>query len=203
MNLLTTFFLISVLFPSGPGRACEQHAKAHAPSAAALPDQSIYNLDSTWTDQNGREVRFSELAGHPRIIAMVFTKCPSACPLIVQDIKTVRSRLTPEQQENLQVSLFSFDEQETKDTLSSFATKYKLDAKSWSVLRASKTSVAELAGVLSIHYKRLPSGEFVHANALFLVDEQGTIIAKSEGLGSAQKDFTEAVERAGRTLKTR
>lgn len=177
------------------GFACEKHAKAAAEAESiALPDQSLYHVDSEWTDQNGKTFRPKALSGRPRLIAMIFTKCPSACPLTVQGIKNVRASLTPDQRARLKVDLFSFDEGETRESLAGFVVKYKLD-ESWSVHRSSAASVAELAGAMNIHYKKLPSGEFVHANVVLLVDERGVVVAKHEGLGEASDDFVRSMTR--------
>jgi protein SCO1/2 len=178
-----------LLFPFHLSHACEKQAHDETTSSSSsLPGGSIYNLDSVWINQTGARQSLASLAGRPRLVAMVFTRCQTACPLLVQSLKEINSPLP--------VHLFSFDSQrENVQSLREFMTKYRLDEKRWTVHTSTSSQVAELAAVLGVQYKRLASGDYIHSNIIFLVDANGEILAKKEGLNADSSTFNDAVAR--------
>ena len=76
----------------------EQRAPAAAASPAVvpagpLPDESVYQLDAPWERHVGGEMRLSDLRGGPVLMAMTFTNCASACPLIVREMQEMAGGL--------------------------------------------------------------------------------------------------------------
>jgi protein SCO1/2 len=150
------------------------------------PDTSLFHLNSNWTDQNGVQKNISALAGRPHLVAMVFTRCETACPLLVRDIKSLDT--------NLPVALFSFDsDRETPQSLGVFLKKFKIEDARWAAYTSTSSNVAELAAALGVKYKKLPNGAFIHSNIIFLVDGQGRVIAQNDGLNSIHSSFAEAL----------
>lgn len=188
--------ILLVLFLNGiseSSNACEKHRVQDA-KPLLLPSDSLYHLNSKWADQENSVIHLPQLAGRPRIVAMVYTKCQTACPLLVQDIKSMTSRIPKNLTGKLHIDLFSFDsDSENSKSLQSFRSKYKLD-ENWSAYSGSKNSVAELAGALGVHYKKLPSGDYVHSNVVFLINENGEVVAKHEGLGKDVTEFIKKIE---------
>lgn len=178
---------------SGHSNACEKH-RVQATKPLSLPSGSLYHLNSKWADQENSVVHLPELAGRPRIVAMVYTKCQTACPLLVQDIKSMASRIPKSLAGKLHIDLFSFGSENSK-SLQSFKLKYKLD-ENWSAYSGSENSVAELAAALGVQYKKLPSGDYIHSNVVFFIDENGEVVAKHEGLGKDVTEFIKKVEGA-------
>jgi protein SCO1 len=176
--------------------ACEHHKHENLTSKnAELPGGSIYHLQSRWTNQNGETRKLSDLAGKPRLVAMVFTRCKTACPVIVQNIRELESQVPGGQ---MHVDLFSFDsKRENQESLKKFAEEKKFDER-WAVYTAKEFEVAELAGALGVQYKQLPSGDFVHANVIFLVNAKGEVVAKKEGFGATAPTFLTALKEAAK-----
>lgn len=161
---------------------CAGPAKDAAEPANATDGESLYLTDSDWTNSHGQKVRLGELRGAPRVLTMVFTKCPSACPMIISDMKKVEAALSPAVRERVRFTVFSFDpERDTPNTLSAFAKKMSLGTK-WDLLVSSESNTRELAAILGVQYKKIPSGDFVHTNMLIAVDENGAVLAQREGL---------------------
>jgi|JI10StandDraft_1071094.scaffolds.fasta_scaffold716088_1 protein SCO1/2 len=186
--------IISNFLGAGVALACDDHNMAAA-ETKVLPGNSVYQLQSTWVDQKNSKIKFSELAGKPRIIAMVYTKCKSACPLLVHDIKGTIAKLPKNISDQIQIDLFSFDsEEENSNSLSEFKSKYEL-SDNWSIFYGNKGSVAELAAVLGVQYKKLDGGEYVHSNVVFYLNEYGEIKGKQEGLGRDSSDFIQSIEK--------
>lgn len=160
-------------------------------SVPRLTETSVLQLDSTWKNQKNESVKLSALQGKPRLLVMLFTKCETACPLIVEDTKQIMRELDSKK---IDVSFFSFDSfRETPETLLDFAKKRKLPA-DWTLFTADANAVAELAAALGIRYKRLPSGDFIHSNVIFFLNKDGEVVAQKEGLKSPSADFIKKIK---------
>src|SRR5690349_20926416 len=72
-------------------------------------DKSLYLLDSKWTSDVGRTVPLSVLRGRPQVIAMFFTHCEYACPILVNDMKRLEATLPAEIRAKTDFLLVSFD----------------------------------------------------------------------------------------------
>lgn len=186
------FFFLSLNFPTAG--ACEHHKHENMQSKSTeLPGGSLYHLNSKWLNQRGETQKLSELAGKPRLVAMVFTRCKTACPVIVQNIRELESQ-TPGGK--MQVDLFSFDsKRENLASLKKFSEEKKFNER-WNIHTAKESDVAELAGALGVQYKQLPSGDFIHANVIFLLNAKGEIVAKKEGFGETDPAFLTAMKKA-------
>jgi len=183
LTLALMLAFVSAPFATG---ACEKHKHTVGQAKpSALPGGSLYHLDSEWTNQKNIKQKLAKLMGRPRLIAMVFTRCQTACPVLIHDLKSIAT--------NIPVDLFSFDSQrETAGSMQDFIKKYNLDER-WSVHTSSDSHVAVLAGALGVQYKKLSSGDYIHSNVIFLLNQNGEIVAKKEGLKSEDQAFLDAV----------
>ncbi len=192
-TLIISFSFFWLAGISIASESCHEDTKS---TKQALPGDSLYNLSSEWMNQKGQTVNIASLQGQYRFIVMAYTKCQTACPLMVKTIQQVRSNLPKNKNKQLRVDVFSFEsEAENKESLAGFVQKYKLDD-TWSVYKADAGSVAELAAALGVQYKRMSSGEYIHSNLLFVLNDKGQIIAKHEGLSKPGKDFLAQVSKA-------
>ncbi|WP_373999550.1 SCO family protein [Bdellovibrio bacteriovorus] len=191
------FIIVVLIFCSWNVLAHEDghghHGAENLESADPVPGSSLYQLESTWTDSEGKKVLLKDLKGKPRLVAMLYTRCTTACPLLVEDLKSLISKL-PAKKQSVSVTLFSFDsEKETAATMKEFLQKKKVK---WQILKGDSSDVAEVAAALGVRYKKLPSGEYVHSNVIYLLDSEGVMIAKKEGLKSNDSIFVKKVESA-------
>lgn len=160
------------------------HAVADATVASgAITSGSVYNLLGEWWDATGERALLRRLAGRPQVIAMVYTSCPQACPAILAEMKRVEAALGPDVGD-VGFVLASIDsEHDTPEKLAEFARRAGLDPARWTLLGAQEGDVLELAAVLGVQYRRLPDGEFAHANVLTVLDSNGEIVHQQLGLG--------------------
>ena len=190
--------------PSAAGSSSASHTAAqhaamqHAlpPSAdAALTDASLYGLDAAWTDQNGRPTALRVFRGHPVLIAMVFTSCGYACPMTVQDMKVIAQKL-PDGGRGVRFVLVTLDpERDTPAALRAFARTHTLGAE-WTLLRGGDDDVRMLAGLLGVRYREQADGDFAHSNFLTVLDAEGEVVWRQEGLGADPADTVAALEQA-------
>ncbi len=165
-------------------------------SIPRLTDASIFQLNSTWKNQKGESIKLPDLRGKPRLLIMLYTKCETSCPLIVEDLKQISRELNSKE---IEVSLFSFDSaRETPKSLLDFADKRKLPS-DWTLFTSDANAVAELAAALGVRYKHLQNGDYIHSNVIFFINDQGEIVTQKEGLKTSSADFIKKIKQ---TLKT-
>jgi protein SCO1 len=191
----TLLFTICTICLLGPIRvSAQQRAQKNAGVANernSLSGNSIYQLNSQWTDQYDRAATLQRFQGKPLVLAMIYTSCKDACPMIVVDMQTIEEALPEKVREQVQFALISFNpEQDSPEQLRRFQSTHGLAAKHWTLLTGSENSVRMLAAVLGIHYQKLPSGEFAHSSVVTVLDSKGTIQQQQTGL---KKDPGEVV----------
>ena len=159
------------------------HAEAAQPSTSeTLPGESVYNLTSDWTTQNGVSVKLRSFRGQAVVVAMIYTSCPDVCPLIVQDMQSFEAEISKPIHPAVHFVLVTFDPaRDTPEHLSSYATGMKLDPKHWTLLNGSPDDVRDLAGVLGVRYRRKADGSFDHSVLVTLLDRDGVIIYQQVG----------------------
>lgn len=158
-------------------------------STTAVAKDSVYLGKQEWINEKDEKIELKSLEGKKQIVAMIFTRCPSACPFIVQDIRDLLVHVPLRAKAKLQVSLFSFDSfREDKDSLAEFRKKFKLDEQ-WSLYRSDEKNTSMLAALLSVSYRRLDSGDYVHSNQIYLLNEKGEIESIIEGFDTERSDF--------------
>lgn len=156
-----------------------------------LDGESIYNIESKWLNTEGKTVDLKSLQGSPQILAMLYTSCQTACPLLVGDIKNVFNGLSPDLQSKVRMTILSFDpKRDTPLNLQKFAAKMKLDTSKWLLLSPkSQAEVNTIAAALGVRFKKLESGDYIHSNIIFLIDPEGRIVATKEGLNNSSPEF--------------
>lgn len=156
---------------------------------APLSGRSIYQLDSIWTNDAGRVSRLAALRGRPVILAMFFSHCEYACPVLVQDLHRLRAQLPEAVRERAAIVLVSFDTvRDTPAALRAFRERMSLDA-GWTLLRGETDAVEDLAMLLGVKFKQDARGQFAHSNLITILNAEGEIVHQHAGL---QGDISEA-----------
>lgn len=181
--------------PAVSGASAHAHHSAAELEATEPAGPSLYVLDQAWTDQHGDTVLLSELAGRPRVVAMVYTHCTWACPRILADMKRIEaefSDLSPERSPGF--VLVSIDPaRDTPERLAAFAESARLDPSRWTLLTAPDDQVLELSVLLGVKYRAAEGGEFSHSNLLTVLDEHGAVAARVMGLNSDPEPALQAL----------
>jgi protein SCO1/2 len=116
---------------------------------------------------------------------MFYTSCRMVCPLIIDTARGVDKALTPAEKTKLRVLFISMDSAvDTPRVLASTAKKRGLDMTRWTLARSDDNGVRKVAALLGVRYRRLANGEFNHTSALFLLDADGRILARTEKIGA-------------------
>lgn len=170
-HFLLTFALLATPLIS-------EEVKHPTPAAEkSLPDGSIYTLDSTWTDQNGEEVKWSESLGTPRVIALGYANCKGICPRLIADMQRIEKEIDPASKTRF--TFITLDpENDTVEELKALAGRHHLSAR-WDVLRSEEDALLEMAVILGVRFDRLPNGvDFAHSYLIATVGPDGKILHK-------------------------
>jgi protein SCO1/2 len=165
--------------------------------SAPFTDRSIYQLESKWVSDVGREVRLGTLRGHPQVVAMFFTTCEYSCPIIVDDMKRLEKALPEDLRNKVDFLLVSFDsERDTPEVLHAYREKMHLPTEHWTLLRGTPEDVRELAAILGVNYQKDARGQFMHSNLLTVLNKEGEVVHQQAGLRSEAQPIIAALERA-------
>lgn len=170
---------------------------AAPPDTASLPGDSLYRLEATLVDQDGRSFAFAARAGKPQLVSMFYTSCPYVCPLIIDTLKKTQGALTPAERAKIDVLLISFDpERDTPARLHEVFEQRHIDAQTWTLARTEAPNVRKLAALFGIQYRALANGEVNHSSALLLLDAEGRIVARTDTIGAVDPAFVQALKQA-------
>ncbi len=179
MKTLLALLLPMALLAAEPLPPCCRPALA----MGTPTDKSLYLLDSKWTSDVGREIKLGTLRGRPQIVAMFFTHCEYACPILVDELKGIERTLSPEMLGKVDFLLVSMDSKpDTPAELAAFREKRRLARERWTLLRGGADDVRELAALLGVNYAEDSRGQFAHSNVITLLNAEGEIAFQHAGL---------------------
>jgi protein SCO1/2 len=180
--------MVTTLALGAAPRAYEHHDPA--PASTELTGASVYNLDETWTSQEGARVPLRALAGNPLVAAMGYTTCKDICPVIIVDMIWIERHLTPAQAERVRFAFFSLDPAaDTPERLELYAEGHGLDPARWTLLRADDDAVRELAQALDVGYRPDGQGGFNHSAVISLLDAKGEIVFQQRGARASSEEL--------------
>ena len=150
-----------------------------------LPSDSVLRLQDRFSDQQGHEFTLEQRRGHVQLVAMFYSSCPYACPLLIDSGKGVEHALAPAERAKLRLLYISIDpKRDDTKALAAVVAKRKVDSTRWTLARTDAAGVRRTAAVLNVRYRQLANGEFNHSSVLILLDADGRIVARTEKLGA-------------------
>ncbi len=163
-----------------PKACCKKSAETT--NLLKITDESIFNIDNTWTTQNNDTLKLSHWDGKITVAAMVFTHCPSACPRIVADMQRIEAALSKDELKQVTFLLISMDpERDNPARLKEFAAEHQLN-NNWTLITANQDATMVIANVLGVRIKKLSGGGFDHSNIIHIIDTNGNIKYQQNGL---------------------
>ena len=194
--------LLLALTLTGGAGAAGAHGHPAAGSAELPPDerpaaiaaQSIYQLDSDWRDDHGVAQSIGALAGHPVVLAMVYTSCENACPVLVEDMKRIEQALPPAERGQVTFALFSYDPaRDTPAAMAAYRAKRGLGEGHWRLFTSDPDAVLELAAVLGVKFRPDGFGDFAHSNLITVLDTQGVVRHRQVGINQPPAETVAAL----------
>jgi protein SCO1 len=167
--------------------------------ASRSADQSIYNLELSLIDQDGRTLTLADLRGRVLVAAMIYTSCTAVCPRVTEDMKGVEQQLSARDRTDVGFVLFSLDPgRDTPAALRRFAIEHTLDLSRWRLFASSEDGVRDLAAVLGVKYKTEDNGEIAHSAMIFIIDREGVVRHRQLGLNPDSHELISALAQATR-----
>jgi len=156
-------------------------------------DRSIYQLGSSWVEDNGHALRLEALEGEMQLLALIYTTCTGTCPLTVKAMQMFARNMPGDIKGQIRFLLVTVDpDHDTLPVLREYRREMKLD-RQWKLLRGSAQDVRELAAVLGFNYEQIESGQFAHSNMITVLDGRGEIVHQQNDFVSAPKPVLEAI----------
>lgn len=151
--------------------------------SAALPGNSLYQVDAALTDAAGQRFALRDMAGGPLLVTMFYGDCNAACPIIIETLKRTVDALGPTAKP-LRVLMISLDPlHDSPAGLAMQLKMHKLDPARFRLAVArDETQTRTLASALNIKFRTLESGEINHTTRIVLLDAAGTQRASSSRL---------------------
>lgn len=145
--------LAALAAPARAGTADAASVASAAPAASADPEARgrAYFGDAELTDQDGHRQRFYSdlLSDKVVLINVVFTRCPSACPLMTQHLKAVRRQLGDRFGRQVRFLSLSVDPAyDTPQAMKRFAAQQGVDEPGWRFLVADEATTRAVLGRL-------------------------------------------------------
>ena len=150
---------------------------------ARTPEKSLYNLDQTWTREDGERVKLASLRGQIVIVAMGYATCKDMCPAIVADMMWIDRHLPPKAKGKVKFAFFTFDSvADTPERLRLYADGHGLDLSHWSLFNSEEDSVRDLAAALDVGWRPDGAGGFNHTAVISLLDAEGDVVFQQRGV---------------------
>jgi protein SCO1 len=149
--------------------------------SSPLPASSVYALESQWTNSDGRRLSSADLAGPKRVLALIYTRCQTMCPMMTSIMLDWERNLPESLRGKVRFTLISFDtEDDGPADLKAFMAKYGLNEKNWEVLVGTKQGTRRLAELLSVVYKKGSKSAFEHTGLITVLDGNGVITGQGK-----------------------
>ena len=160
-------------------------------SDAIKHSESLHQIPTKWVNQNSETIQIKDFAGQPLIVVMFYGKCTETCPMLIQRTWKLYSSLSEETQEKLNVLAVSFDyKNDTPEALKEYAEYEQLDLPGWHFVTADQTDIRPLATLLGVQYRERSDGHFDHSNLITVLDKNGNISRRIEGIiGDLDQDI--------------
>jgi protein SCO1/2 len=160
----------------------DESAHASIPADKPVDEASIYQLESKWTRADGQKVALPSLRGKVRVLAIFYSSCEFACPIIVGRMKSLQAALPAERRDDVGFVLVSMDpRKDDPRRLVEYAKRMELDD-NWTLLQGADSDVRELAALLGFRYRQEADGEFAHSNMISVLDREGRLVHQGLGL---------------------
>ena len=161
-----------------------------------LTDGSVYQLETKWTSDVGREIQLRVLRGKPQVVVMFFAKCEFACPILLHDLKQIEAALPETLRDEVGFVLITFDTQrDTVEALHKYREAQELSPKRWTLLRGQPEDVREFAALLGINYKQDTRGQFAHSNLITILNRDGEIAHQVKGLNNPPDEAVQVLKK--------
>lgn len=199
------YLIVILLFTATSLSAQHNHSSDNALHAKEVDSEhSLYHLDAEWTNHRNETVKLSEFRGSPVIIVMFYGNCTEVCPILIQDAWRLYNMVNKSQREMVKVLAITFDtENDTPEVLNEYAKYEQLDISGWHFMTSEDASVRSLAMMLGVQYSKKSDGHFAHSNLVTVLDGEGKVARRVEGLNQPMEEAAAVINSIIKTNKNK
>lgn len=189
-------YLITLILLAATSLVAQHNHSADTLSATEVyAEHSLYHLNAEWTNHRGETMSLADFQGSPVIIVMFYGNCTEVCPVLIQDAWRLYSRVDASQREMVNVLAVTFDtENDTPVVLNEYAEHEQLNIPGWHFMTSDNANVRSLAMLLGVQYSKKSDGHFAHSNLVTVLDEEGRIVNRIEGLNQRVEEAATVIE---------
>lgn len=200
-NIILTLSILA-FFPVWAQAQHDGHHNSNALDAEEVNhNHSLFQMDADWTNHRGETIRLSDFQEKPVIITMFYGSCTQVCPILIRDAKRLYTAIDESLQQNVQVFAVTFDpDNDSVSTLYSYAEEKQLNLPNWHFVTGDRNDIRKLAMLLGVQYTQKSDGHFAHSNLVTLLDGNGRIVSRLEGLN---QPVDESAKNAENYLKSK
>ena len=139
--------------------------------------------DFTLTDQTGRAMSFSSLAGKVVAITFIYTRCalPQFCLRVANNFGVLQKRFQRELGRDLVLVTVTFDpERDTPPVLARYAAQWNANPATWRFLTGDVNAVRRVCGLFGVD-AFIDEGLINHTLRTAVIDRAGVLVANVEG----------------------
>lgn len=131
--------------------------------------------DFSLTDQNRKNVTNKDLKGNVYLVEFFFSKCPTICPVMNQNMKHIQQEI---KDPDFKIVSISIDpENDTPENLKKHALRMGADESRWHFLTGNRNYIGKLADQFDIYVgdDEDESENLNHSGMIALVDKEGNV----------------------------
>ncbi len=178
---LVLVLLVIVLIQACKKNNHSNQAHDVLPPDEAVKGESLYQLKTVFTDQDGKAANLNVYEGHPVVMSMFYASCPYTCPVLIDQLKRLEKKMDDKTRDQVRFILISIDpENDTVEVLKEVMKKHGLEDSRWKLLRGDESQVREIAALLGVKFRKMQEGGMNHTSLIIFLDSKGLIDSQYE-----------------------
>jgi protein SCO1/2 len=172
------------------------------PTAQGLPiEGKAYNF--SLLNSNGNPVTLGDSAGKVRLVAFIYTRCNSSCPVVTSQMVQLENELKRKGVFGNAVEFITVTMDPSHDTgsvLRDYENRFGVAPNGWEFLTGTQKAIDETMKKYGVYAQKISASQYIHTAAEFLIDPQGNIrkIYGAEiSVPDAVKDIESLLQRQG------
>lgn len=136
-------------------------------------------------DQQGQSLALTDLQGKVVLMHLVFTRCMMICPVQMGQLAKIQKQLLEEYSVDdfVFVSVSATPDYDTPERMKIFAERFNLDPSNWRFVTGKPEYIAKIVSGLEAKVtKPTENGQINHTSFIYLIDQQGKLSVKAEGV---------------------
>lgn len=191
-----SIILLPLLFSTAVFAQHDHHeAKTALKAENVNAEHSLYHIEAEWTDHRNDTFNLDQFKGVPVIVVMFYGNCTEVCPILIRDAWRLYSEVDDQLKSSVKVLAVTFDtDNDSPEVLRKYAEYEQLDLPAWHFVTAGASDIRSLAMMLGVQFSKKGDGHFTHTNLVTVLDEEGRIAERVEGLNQPMEKAADVIE---------